>query len=150
MQLAPRFFRLRFNWFSKNRVAMQWHPAATSFAVNTPRWMYSSKKIAIGVGGHGAIGRQVAALGADHEFVAGQALVGQYLQRGADVAFAALKAIVDRRVKHIESRESGFNQRSRITRIGAVRRLAEIRTDSERRDGQPLRLSKVSLSGDSL
>jgi len=50
--------------------------------------------------------------------------------------------------KHIESRESGFNQRSRITRIGAVRGLAEICTDSERRDGQPLRLSKVSLSGD--
>jgi len=99
---------------------MQWHPAATSFAVTRHVECIRQKNS----GWRRRAWRHRAsdtALGAYHEFVARQALVGQHLQRGADVALAALKAIVDRRVKHIESRESGFNQRSRITRIGAVR-----------------------------
>ena len=108
------------------------------------------KKITIGVGGHGAVGRQVATLGADDEFVARESLVRQHLQCGADVALAALETIIDRRIKQIDSREACFDERRRVTCVGTVRRLAEIRAGSERRDGQHLRLSKVPLGGDLL
>ena len=55
-------------------------------------------EIIVGIAGHFAVGRQVAALGAEDEFVAGEAALGEFFQRGADVALAALEAVVDRGV----------------------------------------------------
>ena len=61
------------------------------------------EKIFVGILGHGTVGREVAAFGADDEFFSGKSFCGELLDGGADVALAALEAVVDGRVDKVDA-----------------------------------------------
>src|SRR5207248_6261097 len=65
------------------------------------------KKIFVGIGRHGAVGGQVTAFGANHEFVARDIFLGQQLDGCSDAALAALKSIVDGCVDYVDAALDG-------------------------------------------
>src|SRR2546429_6004641 len=75
-----------------------------------------AEEIFVGVGGHGAVGRQIAALGREHEFFPGKPFCRKLLERRADAAFAALKAIIDGAVEEVDSAFCGGDDRSGVDR----------------------------------
>ena len=97
---------------------MQWQPAAISSGRKIPGSRNSRAEIFIGVVRHVAVGRQKASLRAEDDFVAGKALGSELLQSGADGALAALEAIVDRRIDHIDAAFDRGDDRARIALVG--------------------------------
>ncbi len=104
-------------------------------------------KIIVGVGGHGAVGRKVAALGADHEFFASVALLQQILDGGADAAFAALKAIVDGGVDDVDASFDGGGDAGGVGLIGFIAGRAEVGADADRREYEAMRFAEVAVGG---
>src|SRR6185503_2967187 len=80
-----------------------------------------------------AVERQVAAFRADDEFFACDAVLArEYLQGGADRAFASLKTVVGSTVDDVDAELHGANDRARVVCIGGCVRVAEIRADPDR------------------
>ena len=75
------------------------------------------QKIFGGLGGHGAIGSEVAALGANHDFVAGKPFGGELFDGGGDAALAALEAVINGGVDEVDAGFDGGDDGGGVVRI---------------------------------
>src|SRR6266446_8849028 len=101
-------------------------------------------EIFVGVRGHGTIGGEIAAFGAQDEFVAREAFLRKLLEGGADAALAALETIVDGRVDNVEAILDGGDYGGGVGAVGFVVGLAEVGADAQGRKRQPVGFTKVS------
>src|SRR5215469_17171969 len=76
------------------------------------------EEIPVGVGGHGAVGRKVAAFCAHEDFVARKSFVPEDLQSGADASFTALQAVIDSRIDHVDSGFHGGDDGGGVAGVG--------------------------------
>ena len=90
-------------------------------------------------------GREIAALGANHDFVAGKAFCRELLDGGGDAAFASLEAVVDGCVDEIDAAFGGGDDRGGIACVYLRIGLTEISTDSERRHHEAMRFAEVAV-----
>ncbi len=89
------------------------------------------EKILIGIGGHFAVGCEVAGFCAKNELIARVAFGFQLHQGSANAAFAALKAIIDRSVGDIDPGFDGAHDGCGVGGVGALVGLAEIGADTD-------------------
>ncbi len=87
------------------------------------------EEIFVRVGWHGAVGRQVTALGAQHDFLAFESFRGKLLDSSADTSLAALKPVVDGGVHHVDAAFYRYDGCRSVAFIRLCVRLAEIRAD---------------------
>ncbi len=97
--------------------------------------------------GHGAIGSEIAAFGANHDLFAGEFFCGEVLDGCADAAFAALEAIVDGRVDDVDAGFHGGDDSRGVTGVHFRIELPEIRADTERGQDEALGFAEVAVSG---
>src|SRR5690349_10879138 len=88
-----------------------------------------AKKIFVWIRGHGPIGCQMATFRAQHDFFARKPFRGKLLERGADAALAALKAVVDGAVDDVDAVFHGGNDSGGVSRISFLVGLSKIGSD---------------------
>ena len=104
-------------------------------------------EVVVGIGRHRAVGREVAALGAEDEFFAGVALFGEVFDGGADAAFAALEAIVDGAVDDVDAAFDGAGDAGGVGLIGFVAGRAEVGADADGGEDEALGFAEVAVGG---
>ena len=99
----------------------------------------------------GAIERDISALGADYELVAGGDAGGKdLLDRSTDGAFRTLAPVVDRRVEQIHARTDRELHRGFIRGVVSVGVVAEVRADANRRNRRTERRRPKEVVGELL
>ena len=104
-------------------------------------------EVVVGIGRHCAVGREVAAFGAEDEFFAGESLLEQVFDGGADAALAALEAIVDGAVDDVDAAFDGAGDAGGVGLIGFVGGRAEIGADADGREDEALGFAEVAVGG---
>ena len=95
-----------------------------------------AEEILIWIGRHRIVGRQVAAFGANDEFVALSSVGGKLLQGRANRALAALEAVVDGGIDKVDAVLHRGDDCRRVARISVLIGLAEVGADADRGDNK--------------
>src|ERR1700747_671529 len=104
-------------------------------------------EIFVWIGGHRAVGREVAALAAQNELLSREPLLRKLRQRRTDATLAALETIIDGRIDHIDAALDRGHYRSGIAGGRVIIRLAKVGANAERGDLELLCFAKMTWLG---